>query len=322
MIIPDLDAIARRNKPLVVCSLPAIGSDEREVRLFYYRDNVTFASETGAEFLFQPFQSSSIVISQIETTKEIHLKNVQFAINEIKTGKIDKVIISRVKHVNRSESFSLNEIFSRLLENYRAAFVYFMHHPAQGTWMGASPEVLLTKKQQQFSTVSLAGTLPYKKGVEVIWDEKLLHEQRLVTDFISRELNNLGIYPFEIDGPSNAIAGPLVHLKSTFTFQSELAVNTIISALHPTPAICGLPREASRELITSTEQHQRRLYTGYLGVNHLNGDADFFVNLRCMQIFEEHFELFVGGGITANSDPESEWQETEAKSKVLMNAIS
>ena len=208
------------------------------------------------------------------------------------------------------------------MDMYRAAFVYFMYHPEHGTWMGATPEVLLTKKRQQFSTVSLAGTLPYRKGEEVSWDEKLLHEQRLVTDFISRELNNLGIHPFEIDGPSNVIAGPLAHLKSTFTFQSELELNTIISALHPTPAICGLPREASRELIASTELHQRRLYTGYLGVNHQNGDADFFVNLRCMQIFEDHFELFVGGGITADSNPESEWQETELKSMVLMNAIS
>ena len=93
-----------------------------------------------------------------------------------------------------------------------------------------------------------------------------------------------------------------------------------IRDLHPTPAVCGLPKEKSLDIIYKTEPYDREYYAGYLGMVE-NDSVDFYVNLRCMKIYENAAALFVGGGITANSDAKKEWQETELKAKTLLNIL-
>ena len=124
-----------------------------------------------------------------------------------------------------------------------------------------------------------------------------------------------------VNEPQTYVAGPVAHLMSSIHFTSEKSAEKIAEHLHPTPAVGGLPREAAMAFIDSQEEHDRRLYTGFIGIDYANGDADYFVNLRCMQVFSDHFELFLGGGITAASRAESEWEETEHKSKVLLSVI-
>ncbi len=320
MLVGHLDEWIDRGESFAVCSLPT-SIESRTILHFKKNKENRFVNDDGAKFHFSAFEDYLNNKSQAETTKIDHINAVQSAIEEIKFGNLEKVVISRIKHVERNREISLSDIFNSLCIKYPSAFVYCLNDEEYGTWIGATPEVLLQKRQSQYTTMSLAGTLPIAESGVVLWDEKLKHEQQLVTDFISNELRNLGIVDIEIRGPETIQAGPLVHLKSNFQFQTQIETDIIVKALHPTPAICGLPRNKAKDFILQCENHERRLYTGTIGTSQSNGEADVFVNLRCMQIYQDHFELFLGGGITSHSDPESEWLETELKSQVLISVL-
>ena len=103
--------------------------------------------------------------------------------------------------------------------------------------------------------------------------------------------------------------------KSAGEEREELAQN-----LHPSPAICGMPTEKARHLITEIENHDRAFYTGYFGPIS-NERTDLYVNLRCMQWHKDYLEIYVGGGITAESDPEKEWQETCDKMQTMLQLL-
>jgi len=223
------------------------------------------------------------------------------------------------------------EIFKSALALYRNAFCYCWYHPKVGLWIGATPEVLLKVVGLKCTTMSLAGTQPYKPDALPEWSTKEHEEQHLVTRFV-REVLASELINLKISKQESSRAGQLWHLKNTFT--GELSENsslaTIISALHPTPAVCGLPKTNAKRFILDNEGYDRSFYTGFLGPLHPNQpnvmDQDrplisLYVNLRCMKLVDNTAYVFVGGGITADSDLEKEWQETLNKSRTMLNCL-
>ena len=99
-------------------------------------------------------------------------------------------------------------------------------------------------------------------------------------------------------------------------------MGNFIAELHPTPAVCGLPKNLADDFIRLKEKHERKYYTGYLGPWKLNQQVDLFVNLRCMEVTDDEFILYAGGGITAHSIPEKEWEETNQKAATLLAVIN
>ena len=91
--------------------------------------------------------------------------------------------------------------------------------------------------------------------------------------------------------------------------------------MHPTPAVCGFPKEFCKEAISEFEDHSRSFYAGYIKVE-TDETIQYFVNLRCAEIFQNAALLYVGGGITADSSPEKEWQETELKAGAVLKNLS
>jgi isochorismate synthase len=128
--------------------------------------------------------------------------------------------------------------------------------------------------------------------------------------------SNIGFKQSEL---KTIAAGPVAHLQSIFTGTIEPnKISDIIKKLHPTPAVCGIPKEISKTLIQHTEKHIRGDYTGFFGpVN--NGDINLFVNLRSALVTRDKMYLFIGGGLTSDSLPEKEWKETGLKAKTLLN---
>ena len=128
--------------------------------------------------------------------------------------------------------------------------------------------------------------------------------------------------------PYTQRAGHLLHLRTDIdgemTGAEDLA--ELIQKLHPTAAICGLPRKEALRFIQNKENYSRDYYTGFMGELNapMQGESNLFVNLRCMQLFpkEQKAWIYVGGGITASSDPEREWQETQAKSETMKRVFS
>jgi isochorismate synthase len=300
--------------------LPSEFDSKRSPIHFEYSQGKFLSLETSAEFKVTPFDRNDGRNPQPATTKSEHEAAVSAALIAIESGEVEKVVISCIKHEVRNLQ-SLQSIFNRLIDHYPTACIFIMHHPDAGIWMGATPELLLRKEKSHYQTVSLAGTQPFDANVHLEWSEKLIHEQEIVSKFILNELEQCNAENITGDGPYTVQAGPLAHLKTDIRFTSNLDSESIIAHLQPTPAVCGMPREKARLFIANHSSHSRRIYAGCIGILLPNGQEFHFVALRCMQVFDDHFELHVGGGIVAHSIAEEEWNETEMKANVLRKLL-
>jgi len=259
------------------------------------------------------------VLTSNQSIKETDFKDytAQFKnyLEHFEKRQIQKAILSRLKLVAKPERFDPFDTYERACLAYPETLAYIMSHPTEGLWLGASPEILL-QKRARWKTVSLAGTQPVK-NTGYIWGVKEQREQELVSVHLRKTLSQLRATNILESAVETATSGAVAHLKTFFEFDSDKKIHEILESLHPTPAIAGLPVDKAIELISETERHQRRLYTGYLG-RISREKVDLYVNLRCMQIFESELGLYLGGGITAQSNLESEWDETEMKAQTLL----
>ncbi len=241
---------------------------------------------------------------------------IQKAIQTIQTTEIRKIVMSRLKVID-NQSYNVLNSFKNLVENHAGALVYLWHNPAEETWIGATPELLLHQSENQIQTVSLAGT----KLPENEWTEKEIAEQKFVTDFIADEFSELK--NLKINGPETVQAGKFQHLKSYISAEAtaDYDLKKLLENIHPTPAVCGLPKEEAFDFILENEGYDREFYAGYIGIDSPRRTKTYFVNLRCAQLFQNQILIYVGGGITAESNPEKEWEETELKSGTIGNAL-
>ena len=271
-----------------------------------------------------------------------YTNNVIKAIQQIKAGAMEKVVLSHKIAVDTTKDPIV--IFKEMLDRYSNAFCYLWYHPKIGLWLGATPELLLHVSNQRLTTMSLAGTQPYKEGIIPGWKAKEIQEQQLVTSYISDILKDK-LQDMQVSDRSSIRAGNLWHLQHQFSgkLNNAVTVAEIVAALHPTPAVCGLPKQAARDFIETHELYDRAYYTGFLGVLHqkeqksraknntnvehlayraIKNTSSLYVNLRCMQITENKAYIYVGGGITASSDPQKEWQETLNQSATMLNLLN
>lgn len=242
---------------------------------------------------------------------------VQQALEHIHQKRLHKVVLSR-PHWLATEADPL-ALFHRLSEAYPQATVYLFTHPEVGTWLGATPETLLQYRRPRVQTVSLAGTRRSDRKKPFTAKEEA--EQQWVTDFIYDELeDHPGVSDIRIGNRQIWPAGPLEHLRTEISavLAADKPLDPLVARLHPTPAVAGTPREAALELIAELEKHQRHYYSGYLGLQK-KGAAHFYVNLRCGEFVKGGFVAYAGGGITAQSEPAAEWEETENKLQTILS---
>lgn len=351
---------------------------ETRIKAFLQHENVIHKTTdfTESGFVFSPFnieetsilipvEASEIIECQSEETsenlkanneasevnktseepsaKENHIKLVEKGIQAIHKGVFVKVVLSRNESVAISETNPI-EIFKKLLSTYSTAYVYVWFHPKVGLWLGATPETLLKIENKQFSTMALAGTQVYNNTIDVVWEEKELEEQQIVTNFIVSNLENQ-LESLQVSNVETVKAGNLLHLKTQITGRintDKSHLKNIIDILHPTPAVCGMPKESAKAFIFKNEYYKRDFYTGFLGElnvkksvsrnsNRRNVEnnayasiktvSNLFVNLRCMQIQSKEALLYIGGGITNDSNPVKEWAETVAKSETMKKVL-
>jgi len=253
-----------------------------------------------------------------ESSRAEHMALVKDGIEFLGNNKFKKVVLSRKETVKLGE-FKIIETYKKLLNNYNNAFAYCWFHPEVGLWLGATPETLLVVNENTFSTMALAGTMVYDSNKETNWQAKEKEEQQYVTDFILEQLGS----DLMVSKPYTVKTGNLLHLRTDIKGQitKNLTLTRIINLLHPTPAVCGVPKIEAKDYILQKENYRRQFYTGFLGELNFDNTSNLFVNLRCMQVLKKHIEIYVGGGITTESIPESEWEETVAKSKVLLRIL-
>lgn len=247
--------------------------------------------------------------------KSDYIALLQKTIAFIENGNADKIVLSRYIDRNYQQE-SIGTIYESLVLSYPTAFVYIWSHPKVGLWMGATPEKLVEVKGASFSTMSLAGTQLFAENIQ--WKPKEIIEQKWVTDYIANQLKPL-VSNLEITEPFTKKAGHLAHICTELKgeLSNKFSIKDLIFYLHPTPAVGGTPRDVATEFILRNENYNREFYTGFLGEINRNSQTDLYVNLRCMQLKNGIAKLYVGGGITKDSVPEKEWEETVAKSAVL-----
>lgn len=242
--------------------------------------------------------------------------------SRLSDGSFSKLVLSRKMAVPTEEQVSPTELFAEACRSYPRCFVALFSTPLSGTWLVATPELLLEKEGSICHTMALAGTLEYTGDPDPKWSTKNIREQRYVAEYIRD-----AIAPFAVrvaaDGPHTVRAAALVHLRTDFSFRigANCRIGEILSALHPTPAVCGLPVDAARSFILAYEHSPRAYYSGFCGPVGIDGSANLFVTLRCMRIREGACDLYAGGGLLPDSTEAAEWHETEAKMKTMLNLL-
>ena len=248
---------------------------------------------------------------------------------QVTTGALRKVVLSRCDMLRRSSGDSPWKLFQKACRLYPRLFVAMTYTPQSGLWIVATPELLLEGEGDEWRTIALAGTMRLEgdelrgEGEHLRWSTKNIEEQRLVGTYIEECLR-----PFCNDivqeGPRTVRAAHLVHLRSDFTFRTKEDVRTgdLLQALHPTPAVCGLPKDEARRFILANEHTPRLYYSGFMGPLAVQDATRLYVSLRCMQMTPTAYRLYAGGGLLRDSEEDQEWYETEAKMQTMRRLVA
>lgn len=339
-----------QNLPFVIYKKPnegnIIGLFQKKCTLFEVNDftekGFVFASFDGSQTFIIPENQSeriSVIYTKKDTDilqKEITLPNesakndfeslVSKGIQAIENAEFNKVVLSRKETIDVVD-FDLFVAFEKLVNLYPSTFAYCFYHPKVGIWIGATPEQLLKVNNNTFETIALAGTQKDTSSNEVIWQTKEKEEQQYVTDYIVAKLEKVASEVI-ISEPYSIKAGSIWHIKTDISgvLNSDSSLKDVVQLLHPTPAVCGFPKDKSKAFILENEHYDRTFYTGYLG--ELNSDfsidtksSHLFVNLRCMEICDSQANLYMGCGITKDSVPEKEWEESINKSATMKKIL-
>lgn len=268
--------------------------------------------------------------STFSSDKASYMQLVEKGVHQIEDGAFEKIVPSRAKRVELPESFDAIDTFQKLCDTYPNALISFVSIPNVGTWMGASPELLIQVENNRiFKTVALAGTKPFEPGTDirnVAWTQKEIEEQALVSRYIISNFKKIRLREYDEQGPKTVIAGNVMHLKTTYAVDMKETNfpqlgSIMLQLIHPTSAVCGMPLEESLAFLKANEGYDREFYAGYLGPVNVSNTISLFVNLRCMQLADTQAILYAGAGVTADSIPESEWDETEIKLNTLLKVI-
>lgn len=282
-----------------------------EVQTFEMRANSQGASDE------RQFSQLSTLDSQLKNDYAIDFANFHA---HIANGDFEKLVLSRSLSIERKTDVEPMELFRRACVRYPRMFICLVSTPQSGTWLTATPEVLLSGRGTEWLTIALAGTMPYTDQPQ--WSTKNVLEQRIVATYITEQLEQF-TDKFTERGPRAARAGHLVHLRSDFhfTLYNNKVLGDLLQQLHPTPAVCGLPKREAFDFILHNEHSRRSYYSGFMGPLQPDEGTELYVSLRCMQLFADHYQLYAGGGILPDSVEAQEWQETEAKLDTMRNII-
>lgn len=243
----------------------------------------------------------------------------------INNGTVDKLVLARTQSM--VSKVSIGQFFMNACNNYPRMMTYAFYTPITGIWAGSTPEILVDGANGEWTTMALAGTQLYSDSPH--WDKKNTEEQNVVETYIRSILSQMGATT-EVTPPHTIRAGNLMHLRTDFKFSlpQSVGIGTIISHLHPTPAVCGRPLNVAKEIIDIDEATIRSFYSGLLGPISSNESSHVYVNLRCFSAepfnnnSATHITLYAGGGIMKDSIAEKEWQETEIKMDTMRNILN
>lgn len=264
-------------------------------------------------------------ISKASVPHDDYVRNISELVNLLRQRQ-GKTVIQRTIS-GKFSNFSPFEMEKQYFERFPDMFCFLFYHPSCGWWMGASPELLLHSSDlKKFETRALAGTR-LRNDASGKWSDKNIEEHQFVIDDITAYLSRLDSrIRVEQGDRYNFSYDSIEHLCTPLSITGvggPEAFGKIAGAIHPTAAVCGLPRDMAVEEISHFETTPRKYYSGLITVPGPEADGKTaYVILRCVHFDDKFWCVYTGSGITESSDPEDEWNETAHKASPLIEILS
>ncbi len=269
---------------------------------------------------------SSNYINSLCEDRDLYSKSFNLFHKNLIEGKFQKIVLARKQELNVT-NVNPTELFIDACKMYPNMFIALVKSEKAGTWLTATPEILLSGDKNEWHTMALAGTMKSsgknKNPFDLTeWSKKNVEEQKIVADYIFTQIEKLANIQ-AVKGPYTSYASDLLHLRTDFSFipKDVEKIGELIDMLFPTPAVCGLPKEKAREFIIENEGINRRFYSGFIGPLNMNDSTSIYVTLRCMSIMDNNCSLYAGGGLLVQSKEENEWNETAAKMDTMKKLL-
>ncbi len=252
-------------------------------------------------------------------------------IDVIHAGELKKIVLARSIESRAEAPIPVAPVLRKLRERFGNNCTIFAVTRNGKTFLGASPETLVRLRNGLVETEALAGSAPNTADTNLaercrrfIEDDKERREHRAVVDFIAEKLSCMGLRPEFPEIPEVAVLPNILHLRTPIRAAARQPIHVLelVSALHPTPAMCGVPAKQAREKILSTEPFARGFFAGPLGFYDAAGEGFFAVGIRCAEIDGRTIRLFAGSGLVAGSIPEREFAEIDNKFSALLTCIA
>ena len=254
------------------------------------------------------------------------------ALAAIAGGEVSKVVLARTMDVTTEQRLDPVEVAQHLWEENRGSHV-FLFEPAEGCpLVGAAPETIATMSRGAFHATAVAGTVARGETPEeqralaarLLASEKDGMEHRIALDDMVARLGPLAHEVHAQPAPHVLTLARIQHLEAEIraSVPGGTSVLTVLEALHPTPAVCGLPRDDALAFLGRAEPFERGWYAGPVGWFDLEGNGVFAPALRCAVARDHQWRLFAGAGIVAGSDPGLEWEETSIKFEPVLRALA
>ena len=320
------------SRPVVVGAIPF---DTRQPSELYIPESYEFFDRqqltSVATVALNPPAEQALYVRQVPE-KNVFTSMVARAVETMKRGELDKVVLSRLLNIHSPESMDLQALMSQIVQQNPDNYHFHVPLSSGATLLGASPELLLRKQANQFYSCPLAGSakrasdpqLDQQSGQGLMNSAKDRHEHRLVTDAMRDTLQPVSETLSVPEVPELVTTGTLWHLatsiRGTLKNSHESALS-LAALLHPTPALSGFPHPLALALIRQLEPFDRHLFGGMVGWCDDQGNGEWAVTIRCATVDNQDITLFAGAGIVPASNPESEWLETGVKLTTMLKAF-
>lgn len=270
------------------------------------------------------------LIGFTEPFKQEYLKSIEQVTSLIKRNEAKKVVIARSLALQFEKSISSPQILSHVSNEQPESFLFGLEHNDM-LFYGASPERLVKVNNGQAYSSCVAGSI--KRGAtadedelfgqDLLSDAKNLGEHAYVVEMITNTFEENCEWVTVPSGPSLLKIRDIQHLFTPVEgkLKNNASILQLVQSLHPTPALGGVPRKEAMEVIRKYEPMNRGLYAAPIGWVDAAGNGEFAVAIRSATLIKDKAYLYAGGGIVADSEPQSEYEETLVKFRPMLRAL-
>jgi menaquinone-specific isochorismate synthase len=257
--------------------------------------------------------------------------SITAAKNKINNNEFEKIVLARQISLPKEATVTPTRVINNLRQQYTSCYNFLIHKSSGKTFLGSTPERLGAFRNQMLLTEALAGSI--QRGTTATEDtiyEKHLSgskkdrdEHNFVVKDIEERLRPLAQSLYRNTHPEIKKLSNVQHLYTPIRVQlkDDVSMLDVIERLHPTPAVGGYPWDNAAEHIDNLEQFDRGWYAGPVGWFNIKGDGEFAVGIRSGLFTQSEAHFFAGCGIVADSDPQTEWEETNLKLKPMLSAL-